>query len=135
MQVSPEVERQILARATHINGVPVPPPSVPAAATSPEPEGDPSTWTEAVFQAKVKALAKALGWRPYHTHDSRRSDTGFPDLCLARPPRVVFIELKSAKGTLSGAQKEWAADLRNCPGVEYLAAWPEDWPKVKELLA
>ena len=39
---------------------------------------------EADFQAQVVKLALLLGWKVYHTHDSRRSREGFPDLILIR---------------------------------------------------
>ena len=40
--------------------------------------------TEAQLQEMVVARSKALGWLVYHTYDSRRSASGFPDLVLAR---------------------------------------------------
>jgi hypothetical protein len=52
----------------------------------------------------------------YHTHDSRRSPAGFPDLVLVHPTRpelgIVFLELKSAKGRTSPAQARWIMALR-----------------------
>jgi hypothetical protein len=59
------------------------------------------------LQAGVIALAKLLGYRVYHTFDSRRSEPGFPDLILIRGYRLVAIELKSTIGDLTEAQKEW----------------------------
>lgn len=43
--------------------------------------------SESVFQSKVINMAKSLGWEHYHTHDSRRSVAGFPDLVLVHPQR------------------------------------------------
>lgn len=37
---------------------------------------------EKVFQAQVLDLAHLSGWLCYHTHNSRRSAPGFPDLVL-----------------------------------------------------
>ena len=48
----------------------------------------------------VVDLARTLGWRVYHTYDSRRSQPGFPDLVLVRE-RILFLELKSETGKLS----------------------------------
>lgn len=70
--------------------------------------------TEAQFLAAVLDLARLFGWRAYHTHDSRRSAPGFPDLVLVKPPRIVFAELKSLTGRVTAEQAAWLADLRAC---------------------
>ena len=62
--------------------------------------------TEKQFQSIVVAEVKKRGWMIYHTYDSRRSAPGFPDLVLVRE-RVLFRELKTEKGRLTPAQKEW----------------------------
>lgn len=67
--------------------------------------------TEKQLQQHVLDLARLLGWRAYHTFDSRHSAAGFPDLVLIKPPRLLFVELKSDKGKLSSAQVEWINDL------------------------
>lgn len=67
---------------------------------------------EEQFQRQVLGLAEVYGWRSYHTHDSRRSQRGFPDLVLLRPPELIFAELKTDKGRLRPEQGEWLADLR-----------------------
>lgn len=59
----------------------------------------------------VVALAKALGWRHFHTHDSRRSPAGFPDLVMVRGGRLLFVELKSTRGRYGPGQVEWLDDL------------------------
>ena len=46
------------------------------------------------FQPQVVKLAKLCGWRPYHTHDSRRSAAGFPDLILIKDGWLIAAELK-----------------------------------------
>ena len=62
--------------------------------------------TEKAFQFAVIQLARLNGWMVYHTHDSRRSEPGWPDLALCRPPRLVLAKLKSDRGFLSSRQKQ-----------------------------
>jgi hypothetical protein len=75
---------------------------------------------------QVVDWAKTTGWLIYHTHRSDFSPAGFPDLCLIRPPRVVFAELKSDKGRLSEQQHTWLETLEACPGVETYLWRPGD---------
>ena len=83
--------------------------------------------SEKDFMGKVVELARLQGWKVYHTHDSRRSDPGFPDLVLCRGGRILFWELKSAKGRMVKAQLEWAEALGKCFGVEVGIYMPQDW--------
>jgi VRR-NUC domain len=98
--------------------------------------------SERQLQEYVLELARLQGWLAYHTFDSRRSQAGFPDLVLVRPPRLLFVELKgeTSKGTLgklSKAQREWLDALimvsldiqRKLPERPLRAVvWtPEDW--------
>lgn len=62
---------------------------------------------EAAFQRQVEQLAAFYGWRTYHTHDSRRSAAGFPDLVLVRGPELLFAELKTASGRVRPEQEAW----------------------------
>jgi hypothetical protein len=68
--------------------------------------------TEAQLQAAVIELAQMLGYRTYHTHDSRRSTAGFPDLVMVRWEHLIFAELKSETGKISPEQAKWLDDLR-----------------------
>lgn len=85
---------------------------------------------------QVIDLAKVNRWRLYHAYDSRRSAAGFPDLVLVRPPRLIFAELKTAKGRLTREQGGWLTDLGALalPGVEVYVWRPDDWNEIVERL-
>ena len=88
--------------------------------------------TERELQNNVVAMARALGWMPYHTFDSRRSEPGYPDLTLvhADTGRVIWAELKTAKGRLRPAQVEWLGALREVArdrGLEVYCFRSMDW--------
>lgn len=77
------------------------------------------------WQKQVRELAQTLGYRRYHTFDSRRSDTGFPDLVLVSPQRrrIIYLELKREKGKLTDTQASWILDL-HAAGAEVYVARP-----------
>lgn len=58
--------------------------------------------SERQLQATVIDLAKAYGWRYYHTYDSRRSPEGFPDLVLLRVDSSVETYLWRPSDLLNG---------------------------------
>lgn len=94
------------------------------------PPPDPSSEKE--FQADVIRFAKSEGWLCYHTRDSRRSESGFPDLVLIRDGLIV-AELKTADGRLTASQANWLDSFRACGIAAYL--WrPADWPRIVEVL-
>lgn len=66
--------------------------------------------TETQLQAKIIRLATSLGYICYHTHDSRKSRKGFPDLCMAGE-RLVFAELKDMAYKATPEQQKWLAAL------------------------
>ncbi|MBP9897776.1 MAG: hypothetical protein KBF28_05345 [Gemmatimonadales bacterium] len=82
---------------------------------------------ERQLQALVRLLALRLGYLHYHTHNSRRSEYGFPDSVIVKGSRLLFVELKSERGTLSVHQEVWLATLRLVPGVEVYVWRPEAW--------
>lgn len=90
--------------------------------------------TEAELLATVVDMARALGWLVHHTHDSRRSESGVPDLLMVNNqhmgrPRVIFAELKSEGAKLTRGrtspktgrwlpgQREWLSALDRCVNV------------------
>lgn len=106
---------------------------------------------EKQFQQLVLEAAQLLGWRAYHTFDSRRSQAGFPDLVLVRGGRLVFAELKTDDGSLAGDQHAWLNDLRQVAeaiadrlgarryrdgvGVEVYTWRPSDWDQIHRVLS
>ena len=90
--------------------------------------------SEKQFQAQVLQLAKLSGWLTYHTHDSRRSQAGFPDLVLVRPPAILFAELKSETGRVRPEQAAWLEALGGCRTVGARLWRPGDWPEIEETL-
>ncbi len=95
--------------------------------------------TERQWQEKVCEFATLRQWRWYHTHDSRRSNPGFPDLVLVRGRAIVFVELKSDRGRTTPDQLAWLNALREArKGNDnvIVSVWrPSDWPAVMEVLA
>lgn len=70
--------------------------------------------SEREFQGIVLEIAQLHGFElAYHTHDSRRSAPGFPDLVLvsSKRGRLLFRELKTDVGRVSKDQLKWLAGL------------------------
>jgi hypothetical protein len=89
--------------------------------------------TEKEWQAQVCKLAYYYGYLAYHTHDSRKSASGFPDLCLVGK-RVIFAELKSETGKVSPNQQMWLDALRAAGAEAYL--WrPSQLAEVAQILS
>ncbi len=76
--------------------------------------------SETELQNMILKEAKRFGWRSYHTHDSRRSQAGFPDLVMTNGRRLIFAELKTQVGDPSDKQREWLADLETTDAEVYL---------------
>ena len=105
-----------------------------------------SRMSEATFQQQVINLARDLGWFVYHTHDSRRSEPGFPDLVIVGYGRVLFCELKTARGKLSTergltrsgrqmpSQVDWLRRLREATPEVYVLR-PSDSDLIPDLLS
>lgn len=74
--------------------------------------------TEKQFAEQIEDLLMIFGWRFYHvveqSHYARRTSKGFPDYVAVRPPKLLFIELKSDVGVLTPEQSEWQALLGLC---------------------
>ena len=68
--------------------------------------------TEKQFSQQVVDAAKMFGWLVYRTWRSTHSPAGFPDLCMVKGERLIFAELKGAKGKVSPKQQEWLDALK-----------------------
>ena len=90
--------------------------------------------TERTFQKDITELAQRLGWRCYHHADSRRSTPGWPDLVLLRPPRALFVELKTNEGKMRPAQRETLELLARCDDMETYVWRPRHWAAIEEML-
>lgn len=87
---------------------------------------------EKEWQQQVVALLHVLGYRCYHTHDSRRSQPGFPDIVAVRD-RVVYLELKREKGVVADKQRDWLGALHRA-GAEVYVARPRHFDKLAAVL-
>ena len=71
--------------------------------------------SERDFQRQVIELAETMGWELiYHTHDSRRSREGFPDLIMVRDGRLLALELKTETGRATSRAE--GVDRRDAAG-------------------
>ena len=92
----------------------------------------PKSGSEAQWQRTVTDFADLCGWNWRHETDSRKSKPGWPDLHMIRGCRVVYAELKTQRGRLTEAQKDYAQMLAPIAAgdnaVEYYV-WvlPRDW--------
>lgn len=91
--------------------------------------------SEKTFQARVRRLARELGYRDFAVYDSRRSPQGWFDLALARPyDKLVLAELKTGSGKQSASQRDWFEDLRRIERVETYLWYPGDWERIVDVL-
>lgn len=93
--------------------------------------------TEEQFRRHVRQLAALRGWTlAYHTHNSRRSDAGWPDEVYGHPKakRPLFVEFKSDTGRIRPQQREWLRHLADC-GHEATLWRPKDLPEIVKVLA
>lgn len=92
--------------------------------------------TEKQWQAQVVTEASRFGFWCYHTHDSRRSTAGLPDLLLVHPVRrlIVWAELKTDRGKLSHAQVDAIAIMRSA-GADVRVWRPADADAVWAFIA
>lgn len=66
---------------------------------------------EAVLQGRVAALCEQFGVRHYHTYNSRRSPSGWPDSAMVGVGGFMVRELKRQREKPTPAQQAWLDDL------------------------
>lgn len=84
---------------------------------------------ESVLQERVRQLFLVHRWRYYHTHRSKHSPAGFPDVCAVRRDRLLFAELKreAARYKPSPDQQAWLDDLEGVGWAVEVYLWrPSD---------
>jgi hypothetical protein len=106
------------------------------------------TGSEAEFQARVIALARAEGWKVAHFRAVRiqRADgstyyqtpvqadgSGWPDLFMVRDGVALAPELKTNTGRVRPEQQEWLAALR-AAGIAASVWRPKDWNLISAAL-
>lgn len=84
------------------------------------------TVTERQWQTQVEEILQLHGWAIYHTHDSRRSHGGFPDLIAIRERDgdILAAELKTQTGIVKPDQLLWLG-LFSRAGVDTYVWRPE----------
>ena len=89
--------------------------------------------SEKHFQGSVERAARALGWKCYHTHNSRHSSAGFPDIVAVKDGEILYAELKMPKGKVTEHQRAWLEALQRAGQRTYL--WkPSDWDSILTIL-
>ena len=90
---------------------------------------------EAAFQQQILDLARTLGWRCYHTWDSRHSEGGFPDIIAIRGATLLALEIKGAKAKEPPPdQVAWIGAFQQVRFVHADFVYPRHWEQVAETL-
>ena len=104
------------------------------------PDGTPphvAQMTEAQLSGFIKTFCHRIGLPAYHTHNSERSEGGFPDWTIAGPDHVWFLELKGwqpgAKryGQPSLEQTDWLTALGRAASVTARLVYPWQWAEIE----
>lgn len=90
--------------------------------------------TEAQLDAAEVEFCQRFGFATYHTHDSQRSEAGFPDRCIDTPDMLWVLENKGWQpgrkryGTPTLAQTDWLTSLDRKPSITARLVYPWQWP-------
>lgn len=94
----------------------------------------PGRVSEKAFFETIRPVLTQQQFLWYHTYDSRRSVSGFPDLIALRGRRFWVAELKRVGGQLTPAQQIWLEAFRHIPGCEVYIWTPDDLPTIMEIV-
>ena len=75
--------------------------------------------TETDIRHQVQYYLRLKGWFVFYILQGLGAYRGIPDLIAVKSGRVLFIELKTARGRQSDHQKKFQADLE-AAGGEYI---------------
>jgi len=107
----------------------------PSPALRPKDAEAAETMPEGTLLAEVRALAKRYGWNGvYHTHDSRKSEPGFPDIVICNGHSLLLKELKTNTGKLTMDQQRWLSLLQHCNTIEAGVWRPRDLAQIEQRL-
>jgi VRR-NUC domain len=67
--------------------------------------------SERELENSIRAILTDLSLRWYHTFDSRRSPSGYPDLTIVGRRGVMWRELKTQRGRVTPEQQVWLDTL------------------------
>lgn len=91
------------------------------------------TLSEKEFMSQVIQLAQLFRWKIYHTHNSRKSVAGFPDLLMLRGAKMIVAELKVGRNKITSDQADWLTWFRVAGAKSYL--WtPDHWSEIESVL-
>lgn len=82
--------------------------------------------TEAQLQTLVLDYCRMRSVLAYHTHDSRRSQPGYPDLTLVGDRGMLFVELKNETYAPTPEQLMWGDALTDA-GQHWQLWRPRSW--------
>jgi len=88
---------------------------------------------ERELEADVEQLLRTAGWLVYHTHDSRRSAPGFPDIVALRGSRMLVLELK-VNGKPTEDQYRWLQAFDAAGAAAYVVR-PKDLDELAAIVA
>ena len=82
--------------------------------------------TETDIRRQIQDYLRIRGWFVFYNLQGLGSYRGISDLTAVRAGRVLFIELKTARGRQSDYQKQFQADLEAAGGEYVLCRGVED---------
>ena len=82
--------------------------------------------TETDIRRQIQDYLRIRGWFVFYILQGLGAYKGIPDLIAVKNGRVLFIELKTARGRQSDYQKQFQADLEAAGGEYVLCRGVDD---------